>query len=140
MATTPRCGNGSRTRARRLRPPADIVYVRLEGRPGRTLEVSLPYDFLTSPDSARRCYHLQVDAAALTPDYDLDTYRNGVAHTVEGRFVAEIERRLAAAQTPAEQALLTRALAYGLDALVSRTVTPRDEGGRESAVGSRDQV
>lgn len=109
--------------------PQDIVYIRLEGRAGRTLEVALPPDFLTASSSAVRCYHLQLDVSTLAPDYDLDGYRTGAAHTVEGRFIAEIERRLAAASTPEERALLQRARYYGLDALISRTVTPRYEGG-----------
>ncbi len=112
-------------RAAGVRPP-DIVHVQLAGHAGRTLEISIPPGFLLADG---RCYHLQVDASALAPDYDLDAYRDGAAHTVEGRFVHEIERRLAAAQTADERALLQRTLYYGLDALVSRTVTPRYERG-----------
>jgi DNA repair exonuclease SbcCD nuclease subunit len=103
----------------------DIVYVRLTGRHGRTLEMRIPPDFLSDNGL---CYHLHVDATGLAPDYDVERYRSGVAaDTVEGRFVREIEQRLHSAADEAERDLLRRALYYGLDALVARQVTPRYE-------------
>jgi DNA repair protein SbcD/Mre11 len=101
----------------------DIIYLRLGGRHGRGLDLRLPDGFM-----AGRCFHLQIDAAGLTPAYDLDRYRTPPgSETTEGRFVAAIEQRLAIAADDQERARLQRALYYGLDALIDGQVAPRYE-------------
>lgn len=102
---------------------SDILYVRLVGRSPQTLDPTIPAGFLDD-----RCFHVQVDPSGLRPDYDLEKYASGPdAETAEGRFVAEMQRRIAAAADSAQQSLLRRALYYGLDALIAGSVTPRYE-------------
>jgi len=105
-------GSGCRT--------SDILYLRLVGRHGRTLDLRIPAGFLDD-----RCFHLRVDAGGLVPDYDLDGYRDGVGMaTTEGRFVRAIEQRMAATRDEAERERLQQALYYGLDALTAGQVSP----------------
>ena len=108
--------------------PRDIAYLRLSGRHGRGLDLR-SLDLATQLEG--RCSHAQVDQSALTPDYDLEAYRDGgvAALTTEGRFVRAMERKLDGASDDRERAALHRALYYGLDALLTGAVTPRYELG-----------
>lgn len=112
----------------------DIVHLRLVGRRPRTLDARIPAGFL-----ADRCFHIKINASALTPDYDIEDLRSGPgAETTEGRFVQAIDRRIAVASDEEEQQRLRHALSYGLDALIAKQVVPRYESNERPWSGSTE--
>ncbi len=94
---------------------SDIVFLRVQGRLPRGLRPAFVLD-----DLQREYFHLAL-ADRTRPAYDLDA---ADPRTVQGRFIQEMRRRIAATSDPRERALLERALYYGLDALVHGTVEP----------------
>jgi hypothetical protein len=108
-----------RIRERTTRPD-DMVYVRLTGLLSPTVDLTVPDGFL-----ADRYFHVQVDASALRPDYDLDAYRDAADATTEGRFVRRLLADLERAADPDERAAVEQAIYYGLDALKQGKVQPR---------------
>jgi hypothetical protein len=92
---------------------ADIVRLTLSGsqpfgaRPALQLE-PLPF----------RLAHLRIRDRTVAEPGEPD------ARTAEGRFLLDLEGRLAAAATPEERRLLESALSIGRDALAGRGVTP----------------
>ncbi|MCS7156667.1 MAG: DNA repair exonuclease [Blastocatellia bacterium] len=93
----------------------DIVFLRLRGRRSRGLHVTA-----TAEEFQQEHFHLAI-ADLTRPAYELD---RADPRTVQGRFIHEMQRRIAAASDPRERALLERALTYGLDALLQGTVEP----------------
>jgi len=95
--------------------PSDIIFLRLRGRRSRGLRVTA-----TAEELQQEYFHLAL-ADLTRPAYELD---RADPRTVQGRFIHEMQRRIAAASDPRERTLLERALAYGLDALLHGTVEP----------------
>ncbi len=102
--------------------PDDIALVTLTGRvrPGVDL---VP----RAEDFANRCFHLQIDASDLRPDYDLEMYRRTEPRTTEERFARSLLEELDREGDPARRRVLEAALYYGLDALRLGDVEPRYE-------------
>lgn len=98
----------------------DIVYVRLTGRVSAAADVTFPDGFL-----ADRYFHVQFDASALYPDYNLEVYRTADDDTIEARFARKLLADLDRAATDEERGRIERALYYGLDALKQGRVKPR---------------
>jgi exonuclease SbcD len=100
----------------------DIATVRLSGRLVKGVRYGGP-----GPELKARTFHLRVDLSRVRPDYDLDAYRGEEARTTEERFARALLQRLDAESDPAQRAVLTSALYYGLDAFRLREVVPAYE-------------
>ncbi|MBI4470306.1 MAG: DNA repair exonuclease [Acidobacteria bacterium] len=97
---------------------SDVIAVTLHGRmpkgaSAETLETS----------RGGRYFHFKV-IDRTRPDYDLDHFDD---RTVEGRFIQEMKREMAAATDESARQLWERTLYYGLDALIQREVHPAYE-------------
>jgi DNA repair exonuclease SbcCD nuclease subunit len=108
--------------------PDDIALVTLTGR------VRPGVELLPGADAfANRCFHLEINASALRPDYDLDVYRRAEPRTTEERFARSLLEDMDRENDPERRRLLEAALYYGLDALRLGDVAPRYEHIGEAA-------
>jgi DNA repair exonuclease SbcCD nuclease subunit len=94
---------------------ADIVFLRVRGQRARGLRITA-----MAEEFQNEYFHLAI-ADLTRPAYELE---HADPRTVQGRFIHEMQRRIAATSDSRMRALLERALFYGLDALVQGKVEP----------------
>lgn len=100
----------------------DLAFVTLTGRARAGVDLAPRAEAIAFP-----CFHLQLEARGIRPDYDLDAYRRGEARTTEERFARSLLVELEAEADPARRGVLEAALYYGLDAIRFGDVAPRYE-------------
>jgi predicted MPP superfamily phosphohydrolase len=106
----------------------DLAFVTLSGRVRAGVDLAPRVEDIPFP-----CFHLQIDAREVRPDYDLEAYRRGEARTTEERFARSLLVELEAEADPARRRVLESALYYGLDAIRFGDVAPRYEHVGEGA-------
>ena len=99
----------------------DMASVKLTGRLAKDVR------YRPAPRLRERVFHLETDARAVRPDYDLEGVRVRPPATTEDRFVHAMLDRMDAESDPARKAVLERALYYGLDAFTLGEVAPAHE-------------
>ena len=110
----------------------DMALVELEGTYPQGSRLTFGDDF---PGDA--CFHLRIDSSAVRPEWELDEVEKQPLEavrpprTTEGIFRMRLRQMIGEAAEKGDQEEVTRlqnALFYGLDALHSRPITPRQTG------------
>ena len=100
----------------------DIVSVALYG----ALQTGLDIDF-AAWESAAPFFHARIDPSRVEPDYDLESIRSDPrAAPLRAEFVRRMLEMQAAAESEDEKQTLRDAVYYGLRALDSKKLEPRD--------------
>lgn len=99
----------------------DILYCELKGQ----IPPGIPMPWFHQVENILidklELFHAKVDSSKVTLAYDINQLERD-PHSLEGRYIREIQRKQDTAATPREKELLERALYLGLDAMIQRGV------------------